>query len=156
MSWLREEAIVSHVRQAVQLWGQAALADNVDAQVEYAIALYNGEGIERSREAATALFRKAAMRGNPIAQDRLARILVSGGGAHIDLAEAAKWHLISQAGGETDVDLDDIVGKLDPETRATAEKAAKPWLDAIAAKRQAQTAQQAPPSQAAAGAAAKR
>jgi TPR repeat protein len=32
--------------EAVRLWALAALADNVDAQVEYAIALYNGDGIE--------------------------------------------------------------------------------------------------------------
>jgi TPR repeat protein len=118
-------------RQAVQLWGQAALADNTDAQVEYA-----------NQEAATALFRKAAMRGSAIAQDRLARILVNGRGAPVNLAEAAKWHLISQAGGETDLELDAVVNKLDPPTRAAAEKAAKPWLDQIAAARQAQAAAQ--------------
>ena len=27
--------------------------------------------------------------------------------------------------------LDDFVNKLDPETRAAGEKAAKPWLDAL-------------------------
>ena len=61
-----------------------------------------------------------------------------------DLAEAAKWHLISRAGGETDLELDDLVNQLDPQTRAAAEKAAKPWLDEIAAARQAQAAQQPP------------
>jgi len=121
--------------------------------VEYAVALYNGDGIERNQEAATALFRKAAMHGSAIAQDRLARILVSGRGAPINLAEAAKWHLISQAGGETDLELDDVVNKLDPQTRAAAEKAAKPWLDEIAALRQAQAAQQQQPPQAAQGSA---
>ncbi len=138
-------------RQAVQLWEQAALADNTDAQVEYAIALYNGDGVEPNQEAATALFRKAAMHGSAIAQDRLARILVSGRGAPVNLAEAAKWHLVSRAGGETDLELDDVVNKLDPQTRAAAEKAAKPWLDEIAAARQAQAAQQPQPPQAAQG-----
>jgi hypothetical protein len=133
----------------VQLWGQAALADNTDAQVEYAIALYNGDGVGPNQEAATALFRKAAMHGSAIAQDRLARILVSGRGAPVNLAEAAKWHLVSHAGGETDLELDDVVNKLDPQTRAAAEKAAKPWLDEIAAARQAQAAAPAQPPQAA-------
>jgi TPR repeat protein len=136
-------------RQAVQLWGQAALADNTDAQVEYAIALYNGDGVGPNQEAATALFRKAAMHGSAVAQDRLARILVSGRGAPVNLAEAAKWHLVSRAGGETDLELDDVVNKLDPQTRAAAEKAAKPWLDEIAAARQAQAAAPAQPPQAA-------
>jgi TPR repeat protein len=131
------------MHQAVQWWAQAALADNTDAQVEYAIALYNGDGVAPNQEAATALFHKAA-----IAQDRLARILASGRGAPVNLAEAAKWHLISRAGGETDLELDDMLDKLDPQTRAAAQKAAKPWLDAIAAAQQerstAQQAQQAP------------
>src|SRR4029077_6146549 len=83
--------------------------------------------------------------GSAIAQDRLARILISGRGASVNLAEAAKWHLISQAGGETDLELDNVVNKLDPQTRAVAEKAANPWLDEIAAARQAQAAQQQPP-----------
>jgi TPR repeat protein len=136
-------------RQAAQWWAKAALADNTDAQVEYAIALFNGEGVDRNEEAATALFRKAAKRGSAIAQDRLARILASGRGAPRDLAEATKWHLISRAGGETDLELDDVVNKLDQQTRAAGEKAAKPWLDAIEAMRKAQTAaQQAQPPQA--------
>ena len=79
----------------------------------------------------------------------LARILVSGRGAPVNLAEAAKWHLVSHAGGETDLELDDVVNKLDPQTRAAAEKAAKPWLDEIAAARQAQAAAPAQPPQAA-------
>jgi TPR repeat protein len=133
--------------QAAQWWAKAALADNTDAQVEYAIALYNGNGVARDEAAATALFRKAAMRGSAIAQDRLARILASGRGGPHDLTEATKWHLISRAGGETDLELDGVIDKLDPQTRAAGEKAAKPWLDAIEAARKAQTAA-APPAQA--------
>jgi TPR repeat protein len=127
-------------RQAAQWWAKAAMGDNTDAQVEYGIALYNGNGIERNEEAATLLFRKAAMRGSPIAQDRLARILATGRGAPRDLAEAAKWRLVSRAGGETDLELDDVINKLDPQTRAAGEKAAKPWLQAIEAARKAQAA----------------
>ncbi len=137
-------------RQAAQWWAKAALSDNTDAQVEYAIALYNGDGVDANQEAATKLFRKAAMRGSAIAQDRLARILASGRGAPRDLAEATKWHLISRAGGETDLELDEIIGKVDAATRAAGEKAAKPWLDAIEIARKAQAAaqqaQSAPPT----------
>src|SRR5215469_11077022 len=137
-------------RQAAQWWAKAALADNTDAQVEYAIALYNGTGVDRNEVAAAALFRKAAMRGSPIAQDRLARILATGRGAPRDLAEAAKWRLVSRAGGETDLELDDVINKFDPQARAAGEKAAKPWLDAIETVRKAKAAaQQAQPPQAA-------
>ena len=136
--------------QAAQWWAKAAQADNTDAQVEYAIALYNGNGVARDEATATALFRKAAMRGSAIAQDRLARILASGRGAPRNLTEATKWHLISRAAGETDLELDDALNKLDPQTRAAAEKAAKPWLDAIEAARKAQATapQQGQPPQA--------
>jgi TPR repeat protein len=116
---------------AVKLWAAAALADNVDAQVEYAIALYNGEGVERNEAAAAIMFRKAATRGSAIAQDRLARILAAGRGVPANAIEATKWHLISKAGGETNLTLDDYVNRLDANTRAEGEKAAKPWLDAL-------------------------
>ena len=59
------------------------------------------------------MFRKAALRGNPIAQDRLARILADGRGAPANPVEATKWHLISKARGETDLMLDDFVNELD-------------------------------------------
>src|SRR5208282_4436618 len=63
------------MREAVRLWGLAALADDTDAQVEYAIALFNGDGVAKNEEAAAAVFRQAAVHGSAIAQDRLARIL---------------------------------------------------------------------------------
>ena len=68
----------------------------------------------------------------PIAQDRLARILADGRGAPADPVEATKWHLISQGRAARPTStLDDFVNKLDADTRAAGEKAAKPWLDAI-------------------------
>jgi TPR repeat protein len=112
-------------------FGLAAVADYTDAEVEYAIALYNGDGVTRNQEAAAALFHKAAMKNNPVAQNRLAHILSSGIGAPANPVEATKWHLISRAHGETDIMLDEFVSKLDAETRAAGEKAAKPWLDAL-------------------------
>jgi hypothetical protein len=38
---------------------------------------------------------------------------------------------MSKAAGETDLTLDDFVSKLDPKSRAAAEQAAKPWVDAV-------------------------
>ena len=105
----------------------AALADNTDAQVEYAIALFNGDGVAKNEQAAAALFQQAALHGNAVAQDRLARILAEGRGAPENPVEATKWHLISKARGETDLTLDDFVNRLDPTTRAAGEKAAQPW-----------------------------
>jgi TPR repeat protein len=123
------------MKEATRLWALAALADNADAEVEYGIALFNGDGVARNEQAAAAMFRKAALRGNAVAQDRLARVLAEGRGAPKNPVEATKWHLISKARGETNLVLDDFVSKLDPATRAAGEKAAKPWLDALKAPR---------------------
>jgi hypothetical protein len=49
-----------------------------------------------------------------------------------DPVEAVKWHLISKAAGENDADLDKFAAQQTPETRAAAEKQAKPWLDLLA------------------------
>ncbi|MGA8320389.1 MAG: HcpA family protein, partial [Xanthobacteraceae bacterium] len=126
------------MHEAVKLWSQAALADNTDAQVEFAIALFNGDGIERNEAAAALIFHKAALRNSAIAQDRLALILSRGQGAPLSPVNATKWHLISRANGETDLELDGFVDKLDPETRAAGEKAAKTWLAAQKQEVQAQ------------------
>ncbi len=118
-------------REAVRLFALASLADEADAEVEYGIALFNGVGVERNQPLAASLFHRAALKANPIAQDRLALILANGLGVKADPLEAAKWHLISKAAGETDLELDDFVNKLDAKTRAAAEQAAKPWIAAI-------------------------
>ena len=119
------------MREAVRLWALASLADNTEAEVEYGIALFNGDGVAKNEPAAASMFRKAALRGNAVGQDRLARILAEGRGAPANPVEATKWHLISKARGETDLMLDEFVNKLDANTRAAGEKAAKPWLDAL-------------------------
>lgn len=123
--------------EAARLIGLAALADNVEAQVEYAIMLYNGTGVPRDIEGATQLFHHAALKGNPVAQDRLARIYASGRGAKADPAEAVKWHLISRAAGETNIDLDAFMVNLDIPARAKGEAEAKKWLDFATGKSEA-------------------
>jgi len=106
----------------------AALADNVDAEVEYAIALYNGTGTPKNQTAAVALLRKAATQGSPIAQNRLARVLISGQGAPMDKIEGLKWHLIAKTAGRGDPSLDEVSAEMSAEDRAKAEDAARHWL----------------------------
>ena len=103
--------------------------------VEYAIMLFNGSGVAKDETAAARIFMKAARRGSAIAQNRLANILSVGRGLPADPVEAIKWHLVSKAGGATDLRLDDFAQKQPPDVRAAAEKAAKPYLAAIAAAR---------------------
>ena len=106
----------------------AAVAENPDAEVEYAIALFNGTGVTKDETKAAALFRKSALRGNPVAQNRLARILSIGRGAPANPAEAVKWHLIAKAGGNSDPYLDQFAARQTSDVRAQAEKAARPWI----------------------------
>jgi TPR repeat protein len=106
----------------------ASLADNVDAEVEYAIALFNGTGTPKNEAAGVALLRKAARQNSPIAQNRLARVLVSGLGVPMDKIEGMKWHIVAKTAGKGDPELDAELAKLSPEDRAKAEQAARKWI----------------------------
>jgi TPR repeat protein len=103
--------------------------------VEYAIALHNGTGVTKDETAAALLLRKAARRGAPLAQNRLARILASGRGLPEDPKEAVKWHIVSKAAGANDPFLDDYMAKQTDEVRNAARKEADPWLFLIANSR---------------------
>jgi uncharacterized protein len=116
------------IDRAVRLLQAASLAGNVDAEVEYAIALFNGTGTPKNEAAAVALLRKAAKQNSPIAQNRLARVLVSGQGAPVDKVEGFKWHLVAKTAGKGDPLLDEALAALSPEDRAAAQEAARKWL----------------------------
>ena len=102
--------------------------------MEYAIALYNGTGVAKDEVRATALFHRAALRGSPIAQNRLARIYTIGRGAAANPVEAVKWHLIAKAGGNSDPYLDKFAADQTEEVREAAQKAARPWLAVLPPK----------------------
>ena len=72
--------------------------------------------IQRLVEAAAAkIFIHAAARNNPIAQNRLAHLYLTGRGVPRDLAEAATWNRFAKAGGLDDADLDAATANLTPE-----------------------------------------
>ena len=98
-------------------------AGNLDAEVEYAIALYNGTGTAKDEQAAVALLQEAARKGSAIAQNRYARVLATGRGAPKDEIEALKWHLIAKDGGNGDPMLDEMLSKLSSDDRKKAEEA---------------------------------
>ena len=102
------------IEKSVRLLQAASLADNVDAEVEYAIALYNGTGTPKNEAAAVALLRKAAKQNSPIAQNRLARVLVTGQGAPMDKIEGLKWHLVAKTAGKGDPMLDEELAQAEP------------------------------------------
>jgi TPR repeat protein len=91
---------------------------------EYAIAVFNGDGVEKNEEAAYRLFAKAAARGGVIAMNRLARLLSAGRGVEENKIDAAAWHLIARKRGSTDPMLDDLLNGLTKDERASAESRA--------------------------------
>ena len=104
--------VTKDMSKAMRLMQQASIAGNLDAMVEFAIAQFNGDGTPKDETAAAAkLFLKAAHLGSPIAQNRVARILMAGRGLPADPTEALKWHIISKAGGASDPDLDVFAGQ---------------------------------------------
>ena len=112
----------------MRLLQAASLADNVDAEVEYAIALFNGTGTPKNEPAAVALLRKAARQNSPIAQNRLARVLVTGLGAPMDKIEGLKWHIVAKTAGKGDLMLDEALAGVARKTAPRPQDAARKWL----------------------------
>ena len=119
--------VEKNLDKAVRLLQAAALADNVDATVEYAIALYNGTGTPKNEAGAVALLRKASKQNSPIAQNRLARVLINRPDA-ADRIEGLKWHIVAKTAGKGDLFLDEALANATPEDRTTAQNAARKWL----------------------------
>ena len=89
------------IGEAMKLMQKAAIAGDLDAMVEFAIAaIQRHRHGPRTRRPPPRCFVKAARRGSAIAQDRLARILMAGRGMPADPANAIKWHLIAKAAGD--------------------------------------------------------
>jgi TPR repeat protein len=121
--------------KAVRLMQQSSIGGNVDAMVEFAIAQFNGDSVPKDETAAAQLFLKAAHLGNPVAQNRLARILMAGRGMPADPAEAIKWHLVAKAAGDSDAELDSFAAKQPSAVRSAADASAKKWLSTVPARR---------------------
>jgi TPR repeat protein len=114
--------------EAVRLMQRAAAAGNLDAMIEFAIAQYNGAGVTKDEKAGATLMLKAAQRGSPIAQNRVAKILSTGRGLPANSIEAMKWHIIAKKDGRGDPELDAFMAKQKQEDRTKAEVAATRWL----------------------------
>jgi hypothetical protein len=97
---------------------RAADGGIIAGQVEYAIMLFNGVGVEKNEAAAAKIFLSAAAHNNPIAQNRLAHLYVTGRGVPRDLVEAATWNRFAKAAGVEDPELDAATANLTPEENA--------------------------------------
>ena len=106
---------------------KAALNGVENAQVELAIWLANGRGGKKDPKGAIAWFQVAANRGNVIAQNRLARMLMLGLGVEVKLKQAAKWYVLARRRGHKDAMLDDFFNSLEPDIRKAALNEANSW-----------------------------
>ncbi len=114
--------------------GKAADERYPEAELEYALILFKGQGTPPDPKRAGALLKAAAIKGLPVAQNRLARAYAAGLGVQKNPVEAAKWHLIAKAGGIDDARLDEVVEKLSAGDRLQAERAAAIWRETILAE----------------------
>jgi len=78
---------------------KAARAGHPRAQVQLALALQRGDGIERDASRSTEWFRKAAEQGNPKAMLELGIAYRDGIGVPVDLQRALMWLRLAQLRG---------------------------------------------------------
>ena len=97
---------------------RAADAGMIAGQVEYAIMLFNGVGVETDEAGAAKLFLKAAARNNPIAKNRLAHLYATGRGVRRDIVQAVMWNKFAEAAGIKDDELDALNAALSAMDRA--------------------------------------
>lgn len=91
---------------------KSALGGLDSAQVEYGVWLANGRGGKADKTKARFWFIRAAMQGNILAQNRLARIYAFADPKNPDLVRAGAWHIISRRAGLNDTDLDRLFQSL--------------------------------------------
>jgi hypothetical protein len=115
--------------QAAKWIGRAASSGHTEAELDYAILLFQGKGVAPDQKRGAELFLSAAAKGNVVAQNRIARCYAHGAGVELNLFEAAKWHAIAKAQGLNDETLDKLVAKLSRADRAKADRAAEEWRE---------------------------
>ncbi|NKB50841.1 MAG: sel1 repeat family protein [Rhizobiaceae bacterium] len=85
---------------------KSALGGLDTAQVEYGVWLANGRGGDSDKVQAQFWFTRAAVQGNVVAQNRLARIHAFADEEKVDLIQAGAWYIISRRAGFSDPELD--------------------------------------------------
>ena len=130
------KGVIGNPARAADLLAMAARERSTAAQVELAIMLFNGDeaaegdkpakkgsGVPKDEAAAAKLFLAAALRGSPIARNRIARLLAAGRGVKENKIEAAKWHILARAAGITDEYLDGVLNALTVEEKGKVDAA---------------------------------
>lgn len=121
--------------QAVRWLERAAKLDHVPAIIELGIAVFNGDGVQRDEKRAARLFRDGALRGNPVAQNRYARVLATGRGVDQNSVDACAWHLLARSQSVGDPTLDRVCDTLAPPAKEAAGQRLQNWLKGAAESR---------------------
>jgi TPR repeat protein len=123
-----DDGIPRDLAKSIQWLERAIKLDHIPAMIELGIALFNGDGIARDEARAAKLFRQAALRGNPVAQNRYARVLSAGRGTEQNSIEACLWHHLARAQTVSDPQLDGVCDTLAPANREEVAKRLENWL----------------------------
>jgi len=126
----REGRGVDKDMQQAAIWlRRAAEGDYLPAQVEYGIMIFNGaEGVRANEAEGAKWLLRAANRGNPVAENRVARLLFAGRGLSEDRVEAMKWHILATSAGLRDPWLDTESEKLTPAERLKVQQVLRIFL----------------------------
>ncbi|HET6934208.1 MAG TPA: tetratricopeptide repeat protein [Candidatus Angelobacter sp.] len=76
-------------------------AGDIGSQTELADRYREGNGVPQDNKTAMALYRDAAIKGDPVAQYRLGLALSSGDGVAADRVAAYAWLVMARTGGQT-------------------------------------------------------
>jgi TPR repeat protein len=106
-------------------WLLLAARQNYDtAQLDLATWLIDGRGGPRDLKAGFGWMKRAAQGGNVAAQNRLAKLYMSGVGTEPDATEAAAWYFLARRRGLVDPEMQDFLnGKTEEELKAALERA---------------------------------
>jgi TPR repeat protein len=83
--------------------------------------------VTRDLNAAVGWYQRAANAGNPVAQNRYAKLLAVGEGVPLDLKQAAMWRALARRQGLNDAQLDKLLVGISSEDLAAAEERARFW-----------------------------
>lgn len=118
-------------KEAYTIMRALAEAQENDLAMYYlGIMLEEGRGVDPDAKQAAGWFRKAAEKGIPQAQNRLALMYRKGTGVPRDYEQAYAWLKTALAGGHnpSQVVLIEIVGSLSAEEREAAEELARDYI----------------------------
>ncbi|HEV7437355.1 MAG TPA: tetratricopeptide repeat protein [Pseudorhizobium sp.] len=112
-------------KSKARLWLERAAKAGFDtAQLDMGVWLVNGTGGERDYEEGFQWMRIAALRGNVVAQNKLAHLYINALGTRPDPVQAAKWYVLSRRAGLKDPELEDFYLGISEELQKKAIEAA--------------------------------